>query len=384
MLSKKGDPRSVSLHSGLGNALLKMARYDDAALSYSDMLKVAEHIGQCEMEAQSWLALAKVYDRQGKHQNALDCSIKAAKIAIENNCNTETANAVLMQGQQYYRLGEVDQAEPLIEKALELHQDRDDQAAVGRCLSLMGLIYDVRGDFKTAREYKEKALDIFKEMNDPHAQWWVGNITLNLAISSDLRGDYEEAVELYEKSIGLMEEFADHDWMRLPLFSLGATQVSMGDYKQGEDNLGEVLELVEDAEWLGLSLVYYYLAESYLGQGLLNYAEKSAREALRLAEESGAQEPLGAAWRALGKIASRSEIDHLKMDNKKYSAKDCFQTSEEIFREIGGDAERAITLKAWARHEIDHGDNQKGDKMWDEAKKVFQRLDMEAEVKRMG
>ncbi len=48
---------------------------------------------------------------------------------------------------------------------------------------------------------------------------------MNLAISADLSGDYQSAVELYQQSMKLMEEFDDKDWMRLPLFSLGAAQV---------------------------------------------------------------------------------------------------------------------------------------------------------------
>ncbi len=44
---------------------------------------------------------------------------------------------------------------------------------------------------------------------------------------------------------------------------------------------------------------------------------------------------------------------------------------------------RARTLRAWARHELAHGDNAKGETMWQAAWEIFARLAMTLEVERM-
>ena len=379
---KEKDSRPVALYSGMGKTLLRLARYDESVAAYFNMSQTANSIKDPESEAQAWLAVATVYDRLGKFKEALESTAKAEDIAKKSNCPKEEANAFLMKGQQFYRLGDVDQAEPFLNKALAMHLDRGEQIGVGRCLNLLGLINDVRGDFGTARKYKDDAISIFEEINDTLAKWWIGKITGNLANTASLIGDYQQAVELYQKALGIMEEFGDRDWKLQNLFSLGAAQVGLGEYSLAEDNLGELLVLTEGSGWLGLSLTYYFLAESYLGQDHLKYAEKAAQEALDLSIQTGAKEHLGAAWRALGKVASEKGKS-VEAAGESLPAEVCFQRSAELFREVGADDELAHTLKPWARHEMNTGDEEKGQKMWAEAKEIFQRLDMPAEVARM-
>jgi len=379
---KEKDSRPVALYSGMGKTLLRLARYEESVVSYLKMSKAAHTIGDPESEAQAWLAVATVYDRLGKFKEALESTAKAEDIAKKYGCQKEEANALLMKGQQNYRLGDVDLAEPLLEKALAMHQQKGEQIGVGRCLNLLGLIADVRGDFGTARKHKNDAISIFQDVNDTLAQWWIGKITGNLANTASHLGEYQQAVDLYQKALGIMEEFDDRDWKLLNLFSLGVAQVGLGEYSLAEDNLGEVLVLTEGSGWLGLSLTYYFLAESYLGQGQLKYAEKAAQEALDLGIQTGAKEHLGAAWRALGKVASEKGKS-VKGAEETLSAEECFQRSAEFFRKVGADDELAHTLRSWARHEMNNGDQKKGQKMWAETKGIFQRLDMPAEVARM-
>ena len=379
---KKNDPRSVALYSGMGKTLLRLTRYDESAATYLKMSQAALSTGDPEREAQAWLAVATVYDRQGKFQEALESTAKAEDIALKNDCPKEEANAFLMKGQQFYRLGDVNQAEPFLIKAMAMHQDRGEKIGVGRCLNLLGLINDVRGDFGTARKHKDDAISIFEEINDTLSKWWIGKITGNLANTASLIGDYQQAVALYQKALEIMEEFGDQDWKLLNLFSLGAAQVGLGEYAEAENYLGEVLEMTEGSGWLGLSLVYYFLAEAYLGQGQLKYAEKAAQEAMDLGIQTGAKENLGAAWRALGKVASKKGKP-VEVAGESLPSEECFARSAEIFREVGAYDELALTLRPWARHELEKGDKENGEKMWQEAKEIFQRLDMAAEVKRM-
>ena len=382
LMGEKKDSRSINLNQGRGKAYLKLAQYDEAAEAYQEMRSGAAAAGDNKAEAQAWLSLGKVRDRQGDFQDALVCAEKAIEVAQGNNYKGEKADAVLLKGQQHYRLGEADLAEPLIKEALDLHKKGQDQLAVGRCLNLLGLIEDVRGNFSLAREYKEQAIKLFEKIEDRLSQWWIGNITLNLAISADLQGDYEGAVDLYQSAMEIMEEIGDLDWERTCLLNLSGARVGLGEYQQAEKDLQRVLELTGSSEWLGLSLTYYYLAETYLGQGRVDEAFSAAMKALEIGEKSGALEHLGAAWRVLGKVASR-QGGKVTIEDKEKSAQTCFQESEEIFAGAGADDERAHTLKAWGNYEMLAGNQKLAEKKWAEAKEIFQRLDMTSEIARM-
>ena len=379
---KKDDPKQITLYSGMGKTLLRLTRYDESIETYQKMSRAAQSLGDPEQEAQAWLAMATVHDRQGNFNQALENTAKAEEIAQNCDCPREAANALLMKGQQLYRLGNVDQAEPLLLEALQMHQKNADRPGIGRCHNLLGLIADVRGDFQTAIERKQQAIDLFRETNNTMDRWWIGNITCNLANTASHKGEYQKAISLYQDALAVMADFGDQDWNIMCNFNLGASLVGQGEYALAEDKLGEVLELTDGAGWLGLSLTFYFLAESYLGQDQIKYAEKAALESLDLSIQTGAKEYIGAAWRALGKVASIKET-LIEVHGESISAEGCFEKSHDLFCEIGADDELAHTLNSWARHEISAGDLEKGQKMWAEARKLFIKLDMPAEVERM-
>ena len=207
---KEKDSRPVALYSGMGRTLLSLARYDESVAAYLKMSQAAHSMRDPESEAQAWLAVATVHDRLGKFKEALESTAKAEEIAKKYNCPKEQANALLMKGQQFYRLGDVEKAEPLLRQALAIHQQKGDQPGVGRCLNLLGLIADVRGDFASALQHKNEAISIFQEINDTLAQWWIGKITCNLANTASHRGEYLKAVNLYQQLFG------DHGGIRRP------------------------------------------------------------------------------------------------------------------------------------------------------------------------
>jgi len=47
-----------------------------------------------------------------------------------------------------------------------------------------------------------------------------------------------------------------------------------------------------------------------------------------------------------------------------------------VFTETGMEAERARTLRDWARYELAHGDQATGKAMWQEARAIFERLNL--------
>jgi DNA-binding SARP family transcriptional activator/Flp pilus assembly protein TadD len=381
-LEDKESSQAIQVYWDWGNSLFKMANYQKAEEAFHAMGDAARVNGDTQMESVSWLELGKVQDRQGDFQRALESAEKARAVAEKNNHEEQKADAILLKGQQHYRLGEADQAETYINEALKIHQKRKDSFSVGRCLNLLGLAHDVRGQFQEARQYKEQAIEVFNGIPGRHSKWWIGNVTLNLANSANLGGEYQKAVDLYQKALEIMKEIGDQDWEILCRFNIGGARVGLGEFKLAEEDLLSVLELTEGSDWLGLSLTRYFLAEAYLGQGKLKEAKESARQALELALESGSNEYLGAAWRVLGKVASWGK-GKIKIGSKTYPAGDCFQKSRDIYREAGADGELAYTLKAWSDHELKSGDKKKGGELWTQAKEIFQRLGMKAELECM-
>ena len=382
LLGNRKDPRLIKIFQGWGDVLIKLTLYDEFSAAYKKMLTTSTGLGDCQSQAKAWLAIGTVWDRQGDHSRALECAEKALTLAEDNDCQIEMAEAVLLKGQSCYRMGNVEEAGVFIKEALDRCHKGADLFTQSRCLSLMGLIQDDLGEFDQAREYKEEALAVTEKIEGNGIKGWRGTIYMNLANTANLRGSFREAVDLYQKSLDIFHETKNQDMVIPCLVNMSAAKSGLGDYQQAEKDLRKVLDLTSNYEWMGKSIANFLLAEACLSQGKMEEAYQAALVALEHAENTGAQQALGAACRVLGKAASTLKRE-IELDGKLHTPRACFQHSEQIYADLGADAERAHTLKAWAEHERENGNKKEADSMWEEAKAIFQRLEMGAEVEMM-
>ena len=133
---------------------------------------------------------------------------------------------------------------------------------------------------------------------------------------------------------------------------------------------------------------YYYHAEAMLGLGNYEMAYYSARQSLALSMEDRAPENLGAAWRALGMISAKTGnpvyIRQTGLGEPiEYSPEACFTKSAEILAEAEIEGERARTLREWAKYEFGRNNKEQGVKLWEEARRLFEKVGANMEVERM-
>ena len=165
----------------------------------------------------------------------------------------------------------------------------------------------------------------------------------------------------------------------MTLGNLGGARVGLGEYVAAEADLRQSLAMVGTAGNRGLSETYRFLAEACLGQGKVTEALEAAQRALASGQETNMQEGIGGAWRTLGKVLEMRDgkLDKGTAPNLQHPTSSfCFAESLRIFTESGMEAERARTLRDWARYELAHGDQARGEAMWQEARAIFERLNL--------
>ena len=129
-------------------------------------------------------------------------------------------------------------------------------------------------------------------------------------------------------------------------------------------------------------MIYCYLAESLCGQGKDREALPTALTALELGQKTENQDYIANAWRTLGLVASRSGSP-LLVNGRSCTAPECFAESLRVYTEMGAEAERARTLRDWARHERAAGHAERAAAMWRESRETFTRLNMARELEQM-
>ncbi|MBC7932308.1 MAG: hypothetical protein H7Z38_17265, partial [Rubrivivax sp.] len=112
-------------------------------------------------------------------------------------------------------------------------------------------------------------------------------------------------------------------------------------------------------------------------------ALETALRALELGQRTENQDYIASAWRTLGLVAS-SFAEPILVGGEARDAAACFGESLRVFTEMGAEAERARTLRDWARYERGRGDAESGARMWRESREIFSRLRIRHELERMS
>jgi class 3 adenylate cyclase/tetratricopeptide (TPR) repeat protein len=383
--SLAGMSRRTELYEGMGEVLLRQARVADSLAAFDSMQKLAAALRDPAAEARAWLGLAHVHALQGDHRATLESAGRAdilARAAGEDAVG-ELVAVYYRKAYTYYRLGDFEAALKLAEQGLALAQQNGDQKEIARGLNLLGNIYTMLGDrHKVHRHYRE-ALDLYHHLGD---RWGVATVISNLGEHARLRGDFQAAAGLYQEALTLTRDIGDRDGEVVALNNLGGAQVGLGEYEAAETSLREVLRIAEPINWHGLSETYRFLAEACLGQERLDEALAVAQRALILAREVQEQELIGGAWRSLGRIAARLqrpiELDlwNTGQPSLTCDAAACFAEGWAIFVETGIEVEQAYTLRDWAQYESEEGDQDFAAKIRQDARRLFERLGLTAEV----
>jgi len=375
----------VSLYEGLGEMLLWQARYAEAAEACVAMRMAAEANEDIVAQARAWNELSRMQDAQGNYPAALQSAERAEALCKNAQdagaaAQVELARALFRKGWSSYRLGDTEAALELGEQALALSTELSARREIADSLNLLGGVHSMLGRYGDAAHYNARAVALYQELGDRER---IGAMLNHLGEHARLRGDYNAAAALYQEALKTAYETGNRNAEMVSLSNLAGARVGMGNYRVAEYDLRRVIrwaEIVGQGGWL--SGTYCFLAEACLGQDKVDEALAAARRALTLAQEIGAPALIGGAWRVLGIVAARTGKS-IAIGNQAHDAPACFTESIRVFTEIGAEGERARTLRAWARYEIDRGDPARGETMRREAQELFAQLGMELEVERM-
>jgi serine/threonine protein kinase/tetratricopeptide (TPR) repeat protein len=378
--------QAIKWYGGLGEVLTMQARYGEALEAYTLMREAAEECADFIAQARAWNGLTAVQEYQGDNRAALLSARRAEALAREagdeTNAKAELAVALNRQGLASHRLGDAGRVIELGQQILSLSMTMDEGARHARAngLKLLGVAHEVSGRFELADECFEQSLALLRELGDRRN---IGFMLNNLGVIAHLQGDYELAVVRYEEALAIFREIGERTWELPTLGNLAGAQIGMENYAAAEGNLQQAVTMTGSAGHFALSMIYCYLAESFWGQGKMDEALETARTALTLGQKAENQDYIGNAWRTLGLVVAQFP-SLVQINDRSYSAGACFAESLRVYTEMGAEAERARTLRDWARYEKARGEDDLGAAMWQESLEIFSRLKMKHELARMS
>jgi tetratricopeptide (TPR) repeat protein len=376
----------LEAYQRLGMVLNLQARYPDAIEIFTAMLAEAEQIGDPVEQSRALHGLAFSLNYQGDNRASLENALRAEALARSVNDNSELAVSLWDQSFAHYRLGEAKLALPLAEQALAIFTDLDDTAQIARCFNLLGGLNYMSGRLNDAEGYWGKALKLFQDLGN---RMLSTDILANLGVLADARGDYDTAFARFDKAVKSCRETGNRDGEIVFLSNRAWELVALERYEEAIRDLEDAIGRAGiNGSWV-MPQAFNSHAEALIGLGRYEEAFYSARQSLVFGEEDNAPEAIGMAWRTLGVVSDKTnrslEFSDWETHQKTlHDAVTCFRNSVKCFEDAEIEMERARTLRAWARYELGHGNQEAGVKKWQEARDIFAKLGAQMEVERMN
>lgn len=284
--------QALQVWTGLGDVLVFVGEYEQARECYLEALTENQSSEGGKSLSIIHRKIAITFERQGEFDRSLAHLDQANEVlcAAEDSSPVSKANILNDKGWIYFLRGNFEQANEMLQSALNLVENTENFSVVASVLNRLGAVsYQLR-EYKQAARYVRKSLEIRKTLGDISGEARLYN---NLGLLGLMSGELREAKQNFDRSIELLEKVGDTEGIALANINLGLVKYELGDYESATFHLEKaqtVAEKIGHRFYLGLATLYQGRLKS--AQGGYEQAVELLNESLQIFEELGAQDNL--------------------------------------------------------------------------------------------
>ncbi|NNE97460.1 MAG: protein kinase [Pyrinomonadaceae bacterium] len=375
----KVTARELDWRKRLGNALHRMAKFEESIVVFEKLLKQAEKAGDQRYQAEAFLGLSFANLENGNNRTALETATRIEELPSDENdleLQILKAKGLYRKARALYSLGEFTKVVELGEKVLgrAKHFDRSGAKVLANSYHILAVGNMSLGNFDKALEYEKKEIEVSRSIGDART---VANGLNSIGEQMRLRGNAPKAIEYYKQALSAAKEIGAKNSEVMIMSNMGGAEILLGDFVGAERSLRKVFELTGEQGHFILPETYRFLAESLNGQGKTKEALESGKESLRLSQAAENNENVACAWRVLGSVIAKLG-EAVEIEGKQHSSNMCFEIALQTFEESAMKAEFARTLRDFA---IYSKPSDCRDKL-ESSRAIFLELGMENELER--
>jgi tetratricopeptide (TPR) repeat protein len=328
----------------------EIQRLNEELLQYYEHPRILAQIAWSYLDRSSYAAARHWYQRM------LD--------AAERTDESEAARALQGLATIDLRQGDYETAREIFQKALEIIQQIGDRVGEADTLHQLATIDVNQGDYETAREIFQKALEIKQQIGNRAGE---ADTLHNLATIDLNQGDYETAREIFQKALEIKQQIEDRAGEASTLHQLASIDLNQGDYETAREKFQSALEIMQQiGDRAGEAGILHQLASIDLKQGDYETAREKFQSALEIMQQIG--DRAGEA----GILHQLASIDLKQGDYE--TAREKFQSALEIRQQIGDRAGEALTLHQLASIDLKQGDYETAREKFQSALEIRQQI----------
>ncbi len=289
--------------------------------------RLSIHIRHVEGDGAAVMAFANECTEPLSLLGLLDDSIALAQALLETVADGSVEQAMLLanRGIVLKTRGDLDGAEQMFRKALEIHEKLGRHEGMASNYISLGNLLLTRGDLDGADQMYHKTLEIDEKLGRLEG---MASSYINLGIVLHTRGDLDGAEQMYRKALEINEKLGRLEGMANCYGSLGVVLQTRGDLDGAEQMNRKSLKINEKLGRLeGMADGYGNLGNVLLIRGDLDGAEQMHRKSLEIEKKLGRLVGMAADYDNLGHVLrARGDLD---------GAREHWLQASKLYAEIG-------------------------------------------------
>jgi predicted ATPase/DNA-binding SARP family transcriptional activator len=235
--------------------------------------------GQAESSMRIFVALSRYLD--GHSHFAESRRWLEAGISLRHQLTRNTLAKTLSKAAWFtFRQNDPEAGIPYAKESLALAETLEDQQTIAYALNCMGVTQISNGDFIEAGRHFEKALFIYKNLDDTRG---IARTVSNGALALAYQSNFSGAIELLKEYLSLVQNLEDLSTVAWFQFGLGTFRILHGEFEQSVKHLKKGLSLyyqINNIYFIGNCMIGLAGAANGRGQPLQAARFFGAREAI--------------------------------------------------------------------------------------------------------
>jgi tetratricopeptide (TPR) repeat protein len=186
----------------LALACSKLGLWDEAYARGKEALALFTEIGDPNLKAFAHLQLGSMYDRQGRHRQAVRHALEAVDLYREAGNHAGQAQALNSLGWGHACLGDYQQALTFCQQALPWLQETGDPDSEAGTWDSIGYAYHNLGDYRQAAASYETALQLARMVGNDDLE---AEILNHLGDTHHATSDHHAAHSTWRKSLAILD-----------------------------------------------------------------------------------------------------------------------------------------------------------------------------------
>lgn len=193
-----------------------------------------------------------------------------------------------------YLFSDLDSAILLINEMHKYAQKHNYPIAANQANTLLGIVYDLQGNFPLAKEYIEKSIDENEKIGNKAG---VSEALIVLGVTYDEQANYPLALETYKKALVIDEEIDNKEGIAMSLNNIANIYSLQGNNKKALDYYLKALAIDEElGVKQGIAAELSNIGTMYQQQGEMDTALNYYLRAVKISQEIGDKESLASAY----------------------------------------------------------------------------------------